>query len=295
MIMHANEHRGYFPLSGLIFNGVNNPATPNGLGDGSMQRYDYFSNATSNSLVLGALPCALATYLGLPSGSTGGQGYKWQDAYANMLPLREYFTCPANQELINAKWDPEDAVMNADGGDPTIHNPYGNGARWWYCVKNGNYTNGYSSYGFNDEILGWNDNGSNSVTGYNRARGNQAIIPHPSDTMLMADGNVNTWTAEPGGGGTSLAFWVTGSGNHLGDVYNGKDTAGNLTAGKSGGTAVFDLLRHHGNVNILYVDGHVDSQPILDNGATVASGTQGQPGNMGSGGLMGVSVNVDFR
>ncbi len=203
MMMHSNEHRGFFPLSGLIYNGATNTASPKGLGDGTMQRYDYFNNSTTTptTLVLDALPCALSVYLGLPSSSMPGQGYKWEDAYANTLPLRAYFTCPANEELIAAKWEPEDAVMAADNGDPTVHNPYGNGARWWNCTFGGNYTNGYSSYGFNDEILGWNDNGYNSVTGYSRARGNVAIIPNPSDTMLMADGNVNTWVAEPGGSG----------------------------------------------------------------------------------------------
>ena len=29
---------------------------------------------------------------------------------------------------------------------------------------------------------------------------------------------------------------------------------------------MFDLLRHHGLVNILYADGHVDAQPILQGG-----------------------------
>jgi prepilin-type processing-associated H-X9-DG protein len=87
-------------------------------------------------------------------------------------------------------------------------------------------------------------------------------------------------------------MWVTGPGNHLGDVYNNKDAANNPTAGPN----AFDILRHHGNMNILYVDGHVDVQPILDTGSTsIGSAAIRTPGNTASGGLMKVSVNVDFR
>ena len=47
-------------------------------------------------------------------------------------------------------------------------------------------------------------------------------------------------------------------------------------------------------MNILYVDGHVDSQIILRNGATSPTGPVGSPGNSPSGALMSVSMDVDF-
>ncbi len=75
----------------------------------------------------------------------------------------------------------------------------------------------------------------------------------------------------------------------LGDVYAG--TGGTI------GTSPFDLLRHRGAMNILYVDGHVDQQPILSTGGMTPVGTASltNPTNCPSGGLMKVSMDVDFR
>ncbi len=61
------------------------------------------------------------------------------------------------------------------------------------------------------------------------------------------------------------------------------------------GSGVFDLTRHRGSLNILFVDGHVDSPPILSNGATSSSGAIGSAGNSPSGDLMNVSMDKYFR
>jgi prepilin-type N-terminal cleavage/methylation domain-containing protein/prepilin-type processing-associated H-X9-DG protein len=291
MVMHASEHKGYFPLAGLLFvNGGAANSSAQGLGDAGMQRYDYFANNGTNSQRLASLPIALAPYLGLPAGSPH-PGYQWANTFCNANPLRTFFTCPSDEIVLN-KLNADDAKLAAAGGDPVAAgNPYVDGPRWFNSAG-GNYLNGWSSYGFNEEILGWNDQPNNGVTGYSRARGNSARVPHPSDTMLMCDCNSNGWSTEPGGGGSSIAMWVTGSGNHLGDVYNNQDAAGKATAGPN----AFDIVRHHGNMNILYVDGHVDVQPILDTGSTTTGGVAiRSPGNTASGGLMKVSVNVDFQ
>lgn len=60
------------------------------------------------------------------------------------------------------------------------------------------------------------------------------------------------------------------------------------------GASVFDLARHRGSLNILYVDGHADSQPILSTGSSVAVGAVGSPGNSPSGGMGGVTLDKDF-
>ena len=92
--------------------------------------------------------------------------------------------------------------------------------------------------------------------------------------------------------GNTLGLWVNAVGGNLGTVYLGTDTGGNTP-----GSGAFDLLRHHGSMNILYVDGHVDTQPILSNGATKSSGGASltNPLNCPSGGLIGVSMDIDFR
>jgi prepilin-type processing-associated H-X9-DG protein len=74
------------------------------------------------------------------------------------------------------------------------------------------------------------------------------------------------------------------------------------------GAGIFDLARHRGRVNILYCDGHVDSQPILNTGAftvpnndapgspdnTPSGWVSGQAPSIGTTGIGGVSMNVDF-
>jgi prepilin-type N-terminal cleavage/methylation domain-containing protein len=183
--MHASEHKGYYPLAGLIYIGTTGSGNTSaqGLGDAGMQRYDYFNNQkTSNQSRLASLPLGLAPYLGLPSAGSPNPGYEWANTFCNANPLRTFFTCPSDETVLN-KLNTADALLAASNGDPVAaNNPYGTGPKWWWCNNGGNYLNGWSSYGFNEEILGWNDNGQNSVNGYNRARGNAASIPHPADT-----------------------------------------------------------------------------------------------------------------
>jgi prepilin-type processing-associated H-X9-DG protein/prepilin-type N-terminal cleavage/methylation domain-containing protein len=286
MMMHANEHRGYYPLGGHIdaSGGSNCPMT---VGDGSMQKYDYFDNG--GFLFISSLPSALAPYLGLPSSTSSTPGWQHEDMITDTSPLRDYFMCPSDDTIVNS-FSQEDA-----NSTPTNPN-YGGGPKWIANNNGGTYVSGYSDYGLNEEILGWEDSGTNSVTGHSRARGNVSAIPHPTTTMLMCDCYYNGWSTEQGSWGNTLGVWVTGPGDSLADVYVGKDANGNLTAG----SGVFDLVRHRGRMNILYVDGHVDSQPILSDGATTVSGgnpslTNPTNSPSGSGGLGGVSMDVDFR
>jgi prepilin-type processing-associated H-X9-DG protein len=89
----------------------------------------------------------------------------------------------------------------------------------------------------------------------------------------------------------------------LADVYMNTSTA-NIGL-RAANASMFDLIRHHGYANILYADGHVDSQPILSTGGTVATGALGSagntpsgyttPGTLGGSGLGGVSVAGGFR
>ena len=58
---------------------------------------------------------------------------------------------------------------------------------------------------------------------------------------------------------------------------------------------VFDLKRHRGRMNILFVDGHVDSPTILSTGATSSGDPIGSAANSPSGALMSVSMDKDFR
>jgi prepilin-type processing-associated H-X9-DG protein/prepilin-type N-terminal cleavage/methylation domain-containing protein len=120
---------------------------------------------------------------------------------------------------------------------------------------------GYSSYGFNAEIFGWADHEGGGNT---------------CDTMRMCDSN----PAAP------IEIWVLGDNLSLGDVY--------LGTGGTVGNGVFDLVRHRGTMNILYVDGHVVNHSILSTGKTAFTGPLGSVGNSPSGDLMAVSMDKNF-
>ena len=286
LAMHANDHRGFYPLAGEVDVGGSNmiPDNPGKLGDGSMQRYDYYNNGAGpgGALVLSTMPAALAVYLSPGAASSSIFGWQAEDNYTNAPPLRDAFLCPSDETALN-NINTSDAALAAN----PAATPYLSAPKWIHCQNGGTYANGWSSYTFNDEVFGWSDSGSaEGVVGHTRARGNVAAVPRSTSTMLLCDGkSANEPTA-----GSSLAMWTKGPQNNLGHVYLGTDGTNTTT-----GAAAFDLIRHRGKMNILFVDGHVDSEPILSTGNYATSGAIGTAGNSPSGDLQQISMDVDFR
>jgi prepilin-type N-terminal cleavage/methylation domain-containing protein/prepilin-type processing-associated H-X9-DG protein len=258
LVLRANDHGGYLPLGGDICPGPNANAvdTPQVLGDTSRVRYDYVDNNGDGSLyVVTAIPASLAPYIT----SKPVRSDSWSNTDADIQapgPMQSAFVCPSDQNTIQRTYAAQQWVVN---------------------YPSNTYLSGWSSYGINSEIFGWCDNGVNGTTGHSRARGQLSAIPNASQTMLMCDTVASV----------GIQIWLLGPNLSLGDVYLGTDG--------TAGTGVFDLVRHRGKMNILYVDGHVDDQPILSNGATAPSGAVGTPGNTPSGALMSVSMDKDFR
>ena len=87
--------------------------------------------------------------------------------------------------------------------------------------------------------------------------------------MLMMDVRIDGYNVKP-------EIWNISDGTGTTDP-----TVGGCYLGYNAfGPGQFDLQRHKGNLNILYVDGHVDNQPILDTGSSTNNGVAlGQPGN----------------
>ena len=258
LVLRANDHQGYMPLTGEVVPGTDLSVidTPQALGDTSMTRYDYINNNGDGSLyVVTALPASLSPYI---INSPVREDF-WQNTDNDIQapgPMQDTFVCPSDENTIQRTYGPQ----------------------WWINnYASGTFLSGWSSYGVNQEIFGWGDVGVNGLIGHSRARGKLCAIPHPSQTMLACDANVTA----------GVSLWVLASNLSLGDIYLG--TSGMIS------NNVFDLTRHRGSMNILYVDGHVDSQPILSNGATAPSGALGTPGNSPSGELMSVSIDKDFR
>jgi prepilin-type processing-associated H-X9-DG protein len=189
-----------------------------------------------------------------------------------------------SQPVRSDSWQNVDADIQQPGSlqnafvcpsdQETIDRTYG-APRWINNYGSGTFLNGWSSYGINAEVFAWTDAGVGGTSGHSRARGRLEIIPHPTETMLMCDSKA------------AIEIWVLGPQLSLGDVY--------LGTGGTVGNGVFDLVRHRGAMNILYVDGHVVSPPILTSGATTINGAIGAPGNSPSGDLMATSMDKDFR
>jgi prepilin-type N-terminal cleavage/methylation domain-containing protein/prepilin-type processing-associated H-X9-DG protein len=229
MYLHANDHHGYFPLQGDAL--VSMQAS--GDGDPTYQRYIYFNNngaAAPNERVT-ALPHALALYLGYAQ--LKDTSYTGIENVMAVSPILDHFLCPS--DLVMA----QTAAATPSPGDTA--------PRWIY--DNSAYLTGYSSYLYNEEVLGFQNNiGSPPHT---RLRGYYSAVPNPSGTMLMCDGHY--WHQSQHQTFDGYGINITTAPATLADFFN-KGTCEQ---------EAFDVVRHHGSMNILYVDGHVDSQPIL--------------------------------
>lgn len=254
----ANDHQGYMPIAGSTFvqGGSAWPTSVN-MGDPTRRRYEYYDDQGDGTYYPTAFPAALGLYL---AGTSPPQtGWQAADNFFRTGVPQEMFICPSDSPTLNRTY-PSSKWINLN---PTSH-----------------YLDGWSSYVFNSEIFGWCDNGFGSISGHSRCRGNLSSIPHPTDTMMLCDGV----------GGTGywglFEIWVHSAPQYLSDAYTGSNTVG---------PGAFDLPRHRGTMNILYVDGHADNQTILSNGASLAVGAMNTPGNTPGEGLKHISIDADFR
>jgi prepilin-type N-terminal cleavage/methylation domain-containing protein/prepilin-type processing-associated H-X9-DG protein len=286
LAIHVSEHRGYLPLGAEIYVSDSLP-TANDVGDPSMQRYDYFLNYTSAPPEATCIPEAVASYLR----AAPGESTTWPAVIYDMEaagPLRNAFICPSDQFALQAP-------VPADSTQDIVTNCM----RWidYPAPSNGGALYGVSSYTINQHIFGFGGKGVGvpSAQTWSDLRGNIAQCPNPSTTMMMMDAASDNM---PSLVATSLAN------STLADFYMRTFTvaSGNGTVV---GSQAFDLTRHQGLVNILYVDGHVDTQPILQGGKTKAIGALGTFSNTPSGysgqgkgagsGLASVGVNIGFQ
>jgi prepilin-type processing-associated H-X9-DG protein len=138
---------------------------------------------------------------------------------------------------------------------------------------------GYSSYMDNSEAFSFaknqNTNNPAQISGHSRAAGFIPAMAFPSQTVLLCDGFGGVDSAD------CFEFFVHATPGTMADAYNG--TNGGI------GPNAFDLLRHRGRINVLFLDGHVENLPILN-----TDGTTTGPGVSASGDLASVNVNNGF-
>jgi prepilin-type processing-associated H-X9-DG protein/prepilin-type N-terminal cleavage/methylation domain-containing protein len=225
LAMHAIDHRGFVPLAGKLWLGPAVSPTPQNLSDSSMARYDYFDYTTGGALRPMPLAAALGNYLGFRNFRTDSNADLSADISAGIL--RKIFTCPT--DINNLESNTQGAEINSDG----------TGSNFFQVLQ-------WNSYCHNAELFGWDEiGGPGGSIDHSRARGQISSIRHASETMAMCDGG-------PHGGLYEIFGHYTTS--TLGDAYAGATGAGN--------TASFDLIRHRGRINVLFVDGHVSGLMI---------------------------------
>jgi prepilin-type N-terminal cleavage/methylation domain-containing protein/prepilin-type processing-associated H-X9-DG protein len=237
MQLHANDHKGYFPLAGLMWNqpgGGNGTNDPKSMGDPNRNRYEYYG--TNGNYQLTSIAAGVGKYLGQDMDFTSLTSI--QDSMSKGL-VRRLFNCPSDKT----------------------------GGRYGTTVNNGGAM--WSSYAFNEGVLGWADG-----TVWSRQRGRVTAMPHKSSLMILADANPRNGVPfvieDP-------SSWMLFNANEpectMGDWY--RKCINKPPFKDASDPALMDKFRHRGRIMIGFADGHADNR-VLDEG------------------LDNVSITVDF-
>jgi prepilin-type N-terminal cleavage/methylation domain-containing protein/prepilin-type processing-associated H-X9-DG protein len=234
--MHLMDHRGYFPMAGVLPD-----IQPEHLDDNNSAKYDYFSYPFGGmQRMLAPITISLATE----------------------LSAKQAQFVLSNQSVGNAETDPNGFIRNficpsqgsTDGPNPnqsqipmlylaTYQTPMFSSTVW--------YTES-QSYIYNEAVLGWDDTNK-------RLRGQYTQIHQPSQTMFAADGQMGgiyegRFPYLTGVGMLTLYNMVPNPPVTLADALIGD--------GKAGDPENFDLKRHYGKINIAFCDCHVETRSI---------------------------------
>lgn len=225
----ASDHQGYYPPAGPS----NRVASPAGLGDPNEERYTYYSDGANRSVA--PLPAALAPYLGKEVRLDSLANMNAD--LAQMEGVRKNFTCPSDntQRFRPMQWMADQTKTSAPSGPASC----------------------YSSYNYNVGFLG--------LLQYPTARigGNKGLLTDTSSVCLLADGVISdaNYSGYPG---TQWQEFFTGSSPiTLYDCWMWNGAGSSPVYGPRVGTAPsFDVNRHNGRMNVLFLDGRVETLPL---------------------------------
>jgi prepilin-type processing-associated H-X9-DG protein len=245
-LMFANEHRQHLPLAGTV------QATGAGAGLGTAtprgvgDPNQVFYSYFSDGGQLRVMPMQAALAPYLGQKVRTDTGSNVHNDCATGT-VRKVFTCPAQAEA-----DQFEGLMISDNSWEPL-----------YCYV-------WTSYAYNEAALGWAN--PPFTVGYKRARGNLAVMPHSSDLLFLSDGQRRGTASD-----ATPAFYDNLTPLTLYDAY----------MGLGGGTAsVFDLTRHRGRMNCLFMDGHSESFVILQSPNNIRQASLG---------LKKINLNTGFR
>jgi prepilin-type N-terminal cleavage/methylation domain-containing protein/prepilin-type processing-associated H-X9-DG protein len=222
MQLHANDHKGFMPLVGLIESTNGNFDTSSTAIDPKMTHYEFYQNGNANYAL--GLPGSFAKYMGVDLDTSSGAKVQQQ---LDTGFFHRMFVCPS---------DKEGGTIGYTIGNPTL------------TVQ--------LSYAFNEAALGWSDPGFSDGSKLGRKRANTAKFVHPSDLMLVTDADAR------GGNGWLLYYDNDANctlADIYQHGFPGKPgfPAGNGTGNSCGDGSLYDVYRHKGRINIGCADGHV--------------------------------------
>ena len=225
MILHANDHRGYMPLAGLINSVPGGPppygTTPDDVLDPKRQKYEYYGTTT---LHITSTAAGVGKYLNQDMDFTSKATL--EDSM-NAGPTRKIFTCPSDKE----------------------------GGRLGTTVNDGG--SHWSSYAFNEAALGWAN-----ANGHIRYRGNSVRFPHASILMLLADAAPRGPTFVAEDPNSWMLFNDSDTDTTMGDWY--RQILGKPPVKNTGDPRLLDQNRHRGRIMVGFADGHVDNLLISE-------------------------------
>ena len=243
-ILHASDHQGYFPFTGLVHTtsgvSISGMATPAAMDDPYASRYTYISNGAANPNVIAPLPIALEKYL---SSRTAPDVSTATLDMAASTGVTRLFTCPSQT-------NPALSIFVSDGTNS-----------FW-----GNMTM-INSYVFNEAFLGATDGPWNAV----RYWGRVSAIRRTSETALATDRqgrNVagfqfctmyNLLTNDAALDSAPIVPCT------LGDAMRGNGLQPSSSLWRGGYATSFEPLRHKNKMNVAFLDGHVQTISMYQN------------------------------
>jgi prepilin-type N-terminal cleavage/methylation domain-containing protein/prepilin-type processing-associated H-X9-DG protein len=240
MMLHANEHKGYMPMAGLLIS----PPSPSNVADVRKLKYEYIGTEATGFEVC-STEAAVGKFLGQDMNFTSKATISTDMTKGT---VRKLFVCPSDK----------------DGG------------RFGKTVNNGG--SGWSSYAFNEGPLGWSDpvGGAyhdNNVPDHVRLRGNTARFPHSARLMLLADAaprnGINDMTTE--NGDAWQLFNDREVNATMGDWWRATQVPPLPSKALGSDITLLDQNRHRGRIVVAFADGHVENMkmsPDLDKVST---------------------------
>jgi prepilin-type processing-associated H-X9-DG protein/prepilin-type N-terminal cleavage/methylation domain-containing protein len=253
-LMHAADHQGYLPYCGALRGqsgeGLTAVMTPADLDDIYTTKYSYIYQSASSPNVIAPLPIALSRYLGgklVPDVPTAITAMSSNTGFTRM------FLCPSDTART-----PSYFFTDYEG-------------TFWTSMLMPN------SYMMNECFLAGSDATQNAV----RYWGRLGAIRQPTITVLALDGQARNETAEPMVTVYNLQTDRSMTENTptltstLYDCMTGNGLQTNSALWRGGYATQFDPKRHKNKMNVLFLDGHVQTVVMYQNPGAFQLGAPG--------------------